>query len=62
MTLRWLRDRFDDRSPDAHRARTTWPTLFNPSTYRGMARLAFISAKVIAGRHIERRPLSTFDR
>ncbi|WNG93564.1 lipase family protein [Mycobacterium sp. ITM-2016-00318] len=62
MTLRWLRDRFTGRPPDLHRKRTTWPTLFNPSTYRGMARLARISAKVITGRPIERRPLSQFDK
>jgi triacylglycerol lipase len=55
MTLRWLRDRFNNRPLDEHRIRTTWPTLLNPSTYRGMARLARISAKVITGRHVERR-------
>jgi pimeloyl-ACP methyl ester carboxylesterase len=58
MTLRWLRDRFDNRPLDEHRIRTTWPTLLNPSTYRGMARLARISAKVVTGRRVERRPLS----
>jgi triacylglycerol lipase len=62
MTLRWLRDRFTGRPPHERRKRTTWPTLFNPSTYRGMARLALISAKVITGRPIKRRPLSQFDK
>jgi triacylglycerol lipase len=62
MSLRWLRDRFTDRPLDENRARTTWPTLLNPSTYRGMARLAVISAKVIAGRGVEKRPLSRLDR
>jgi triacylglycerol lipase len=62
MTLRWLRDRFTGRPPDLHRRRTTWPTLLNPSTYRGMARLARISARVITGRPVERRPLSQFDK
>jgi alpha-beta hydrolase superfamily lysophospholipase len=62
MSLRWLRDRFDQRPLDENRTRTTWPTLLNPSTYRGMARLAVISAKVIAGRGVERRPLSRLDR
>jgi triacylglycerol lipase len=62
MTLRWLRDRFTGRPPHERRKRTTWPTLFNPSTYRGMARLALISGKVITGRPIKRRPLSQFDK
>ena len=62
MTLRWLRDRFAGRPLQEHLARTTWPTLLNPSTYRGMLRLGAISAKVITGRRIERLPLSRFDR
>ncbi|MET0899132.1 MAG: lipase family protein [Mycobacterium sp.] len=62
MTLRWLRDRFAQRPLGDHLVRTTWPTLLNPSTYRGMARLALISAKVITGRRVERLPLSRFDR
>src|SRR4029450_4726239 len=33
MTLRWLRDRFTGCPLSEHRARTMWPTLFNPSTY-----------------------------
>jgi Secretory lipase len=61
MTLRWLRERFDGRPLSEHLVRTQWPTLFNPSTYRGMARLAVIAAKVITGRRVERRPLSKFD-
>lgn len=61
MTLRWLRDRFAGRPLRAHLTRTKWPTLLNPSTYRGMVRLGLISAKVIAGRRVERRPLSQFD-
>ncbi len=61
MSLRWLRDRFQGRPLDERRARTTWPTLLNPSTYRGMARLAVVSGKVIAGRGVERRPLSQLD-
>ena len=59
MTLRWLRDRFAGRPLDEHLVRTTWPTLFSPSTYRGMARLAVIAAKVVTGRRLgRRRPLS----
>jgi triacylglycerol lipase len=61
MTLRWLRDRFAGRSLDEHLVRTTWPTLFNPSTYTGMIRLGLIAAKVITGRRVERRPLSDTD-
>jgi hypothetical protein len=61
MTLRWLRDRFAGRPLSTHLTRTKWPTLLNPSTYRGMVRLAVISAKVMAGRPVERRPLSQFD-
>jgi alpha-beta hydrolase superfamily lysophospholipase len=61
MTLRWLKDRFEHRPLRDHLIRTKWPTLFNPSTYRGMLRLAIISAKVMTGRRIERRPLSEFD-
>ncbi|MBO0676375.1 lipase [Mycolicibacterium sp. S2-37] len=61
MTLRWLRDRFAGRPLRAHITRTTWPTLLNPSTYRGMARLMVITAKVATGRRVERRPLSLFD-
>ncbi|CAN5366051.1 lipase family protein [soil metagenome] len=62
MTLRWLRDRFAGRPLRDHLVRTTWPTLLNPSTYRGMLRLGVISAKVITGRQLERLPLSRFDR
>jgi triacylglycerol lipase len=62
MALRWLRDRFDGRPVDENRGRSTWPTLFNPSTYHGLARLALVSAKVITGRGVERRPLSETDR
>ncbi len=62
MALRWLQDRFDGRPVRENRLRTTWPTLLNPSTYRGMARLVAISAKVVGGRAIARAPLSEFDR
>lgn len=61
MTLRWLRDRFAGRPVSTHHARTKWPTLLNPSTYRGMLRLALISAKVMTGRRVERQPLSALD-
>ena len=57
MALRWLIDRFAGRPVTDHLIRTTWPTMFNPMTYIGMARLARIAAKVITGRKIHRRPL-----
>lgn len=62
MTLRWLRDRFAGRPLRANIARTKWPTLLNPSTYRGMLTLGKITAKVVLGRRVERQPLSRFDR
>ncbi len=62
MTLRWLRDRFAGKPLREHLTRTKWPTLLNPSTYRGMLRLGVITAKVMTGRRVERRPLSQFDR
>ncbi|GAB7070792.1 lipase [Mycobacterium hodleri] len=62
MTLRWLRDRFAGRPASSRRARTTWPTMLNPSTYRGMLRLGLISAKVATGRKVDRLPLSELDR
>jgi hypothetical protein len=61
MAMRWLRDRFAGRPLTEHLARTTWPTMLNPSTYWGMIRLAEIAAKVITGRTIGRRPLSKLD-
>ena len=57
MTLRWLTDRFAGRPLTEHLIRTTWPTMFNPMTYVGMARLAKIAAKVITGKKVHRRPL-----
>ncbi len=57
MTLRWLTDRFDGRPLTEHLVRTTWPTMFNPMTYVGMARLVKIAAQVITGRKIPHRPL-----
>jgi triacylglycerol lipase len=61
MALRWLRDRFAGLPLSEHKARTMWPTLFNPSTYRGMVRLGMIAIKVLTGRTVERRPLSYTD-
>jgi hypothetical protein len=57
MALRWLTDRFARRPLSEHLVRTTWPTMFNPMTYAGMARLVKIAAKVITGRKIPHRPL-----
>jgi Secretory lipase len=61
MTLRWLRDRFAGRPLDEHKARTKWPTMFNPSTHIAMLKLGLITAKVILGRSVERQPLSKTD-
>ena len=57
MALRWLIDRFAGKPLSEHLVRTTWPTLLNPMTYVGMARLARIVAKVVTGRTVERSPL-----
>jgi triacylglycerol lipase len=57
MTLRWLADRFNGKPLDAHLVRTKWPTLLNPMTYVGMARLIKIATKVVTGRTVERSPL-----
>jgi triacylglycerol lipase len=57
MTLRWLTDRFNGKPLDEHLVRTKWPTLLNPMTYVGMARLIKIAAKVVTGRTVERSPL-----
>jgi pimeloyl-ACP methyl ester carboxylesterase len=57
MALRWLQDRFARRPLSDHLVRTKWPTMFNPATYVGMARLAVIAAKVITGKSVHRRPL-----
>jgi triacylglycerol lipase len=62
MTLRWLRERFAGQPLTTHIKRTKWPTLLNPSTYRGMLTLGKITAKVMTGRRVERQPLSRFDR
>ena len=61
MALRWLRDRFAGRPLSEHLVRTTWPTLFNPSTYKGMAKLLTIASRVMTGRTLHRRPLSYSD-
>jgi alpha-beta hydrolase superfamily lysophospholipase len=57
MTLRWLTDRFTGKPVTEHLVRTKWPTLLNPMTYVGMARLVRIAAKVMTGRTVERSPL-----
>jgi alpha-beta hydrolase superfamily lysophospholipase len=57
MALRWLTDRFAGKPLSENRLRTKWPTMLNPMTYMGMARLVRIAAKVVTGRTVERRPL-----
>lgn len=61
MALRWLRDRFSGRPLSDHLVRTSWPTLLNPSTYRGILRLGIIAAKVMTGQRVDRQPLSALD-
>ena len=57
MALRWLTDRFAGKPLSENMIRTKWPTMLNPMTYIGMARLVRIAAKVVTGRTVERRPL-----
>jgi alpha-beta hydrolase superfamily lysophospholipase len=57
MALRWLTDRFAGKPLSENLIRTKWPTMLNPMTYVGMARLVRIAAKVITGRTVERQPL-----
>jgi alpha-beta hydrolase superfamily lysophospholipase len=57
MALRWLTDRFAGKPLSENIVRTKWPTMLNPMTYVGMARLLRIAAKVATGRTVERRPL-----
>ena len=61
MTMRWLRDRFAGLPLSAHKEQTMWPTLFNPSSYKGMVKLLTIAGRVIAGRKLHRKPLSYTD-
>ncbi len=57
MALRWLTDRFNSKPLSEHIVRTKWPTMLNPMTYAGMARLLKIAVKVATGRTVERSPL-----
>lgn len=57
MVLRWLGDRFAGRPVTDHQVRTNWPTLLNPMTYVGIARLGVVAAKVVTGAAVHRRPL-----
>ncbi len=56
MTLRWLSDRFVGRPLTENMVRSKWPTVFNPMTYYGLARLGLIAAKVVTGRNVGRTP------
>ncbi|MCB0928247.1 MAG: lipase family protein [Mycolicibacterium insubricum] len=57
MALRWLTDRFDNRPVTDNMVRTVWPTLLNPITYAGMARLGAVLARLVGGQMIRRNPL-----
>ena len=50
-------DKNPGRPLSEHTARTKWPTLLNPLTYRGMWRLGSVAARVVSGRVLNRRPL-----
>ncbi|WP_018600149.1 lipase family protein [Mycobacterium sp. 155] len=57
MALRWLVDRFAERPLSEHMVRTKWPTLLNPMTYVGMARLVGVGIKMVTGQTVRHRPL-----
>jgi triacylglycerol lipase len=52
LVLTWLRDRFADRPLSDHLVRSAWPTLLNPTTCVGLARLGLAAAKVLTGRRL----------
>ena len=57
MALRWLTDRFDNRPVTDNMVRTVWPTLLNPITYAGMARLGAVLVRLVGGQMVRRNPL-----
>lgn len=57
MVLDWLRDRFANRPLPAGAVQSQWPTLLNPKTYLGLARLGLVAARVITGGALRRLPL-----
>jgi triacylglycerol lipase len=57
MVLDWLRDRFAGRPLAAGAVQSQWPTLLNPKTYLGLARLGLVAVRVITGGALSRLPL-----
>lgn len=52
MTLAWLDARFNGEALPSCPQRTSWPLAFKPSTYLGLLKLGWISAKVVGGRSL----------
>ena len=57
MVLEWLRDRFAGRPLPRTAVQSEWPTLLNPKTYLGLARLGIVAARVLTGGTVRRLPL-----
>jgi triacylglycerol lipase len=57
MVLDWLRDRFANRPLPEGAVQSQWPTLLNPKTYLGLARLGLVAVRVITGGALSRLPL-----
>ncbi|MBA0046943.1 lipase family protein [Mycobacteroides sp. LB1] len=52
MSLAWLGARFTGETLPSGPRRTSWPLAFKPSTYFGLLKLGWLSAKVISGRSL----------
>jgi len=52
MSMDWLSARFGGEALPSGPRRTSWPLAFKPSTYLGLLKLGWISAKVISGRSL----------
>ncbi|MGH3725943.1 MAG: lipase family protein [Mycobacterium sp.] len=52
MSLAWLGARFSGEALPSGPRRTSWPLVFKPSTYLGLLKLGWISAKVVGGRSL----------
>lgn len=52
MSMDWLSARFHGEALPTGPRRTSWPLAFKPTTYLGLLKLGWISAKVIGGRSL----------
>ncbi|ORB60806.1 lipase [Mycobacteroides saopaulense] len=52
MSMEWLGARFNGEALPAGPRHTSWPLAFRPSTYLGLLKLGWISAKVLGGRSL----------